>query len=396
MVKIVSCNWCRILLLFFCMASFAIGGRAVDMSATPLQMAVGQMDQASGYKPRVPDLQKVKTLLEDGANVNEINMWGSALHAATRFAPREIVEYLIAHGADINLRGNAGETPLMTAAQSGKLDIVELLVQKGADVNAVAAMVGWSPLSEAAYSGHYDIVNYLIGKGADVKVQASAAYIRAAAGMGLQMKENTPQAQSVGIHNPEKITFEYIAILDLLVSKGANINAVDQNGQNALHQAATFANPQVLRYFLKAGVSPNTESKYMGTPLVTAQKMQENYMTMLTSRPAGLSDEMWEKMQKYVTATALPGLKDVIAILTPLTTAQVAANGATANQVPPAPAQVARNETDATFAGQMMDTMADCAKLKLALNACERMPWPLSSGCNSLAKAQYSNAICKG
>ncbi|TCO86097.1 ankyrin repeat protein [Chthoniobacter flavus] len=48
----------------------------------------------------------------------------------------EMVQLLFDHGANINLRGQNGLTPLRCAAQSGRDDICQFLIQRGADLEA--------------------------------------------------------------------------------------------------------------------------------------------------------------------------------------------------------------------------------------------------------------------
>ena len=49
---------------------------------------------------------------------------------------KEIVELLIAKGADVNAKDNYKWTPLHMAANGGHKEIAELFIAKGADVNA--------------------------------------------------------------------------------------------------------------------------------------------------------------------------------------------------------------------------------------------------------------------
>ena len=53
------------------------------------------------------------------------------LHEAAFEGNKEIVKLLIAHGADVNVQDNHGETPLQEAAFIRR-DIVELLKKHGA------------------------------------------------------------------------------------------------------------------------------------------------------------------------------------------------------------------------------------------------------------------------
>ena len=51
------------------------------------------------------------------------------------YSRKEIVELLIAKGADVNTKGVDDNTPLHSAAKFERKEIVELLIAKGADVN---------------------------------------------------------------------------------------------------------------------------------------------------------------------------------------------------------------------------------------------------------------------
>ena len=47
----------------------------------------------------------------------------------------EIVKYLLENGADINAKDNYGTTALMKASSNGQLEIVQFLIENGADIN---------------------------------------------------------------------------------------------------------------------------------------------------------------------------------------------------------------------------------------------------------------------
>ena len=71
------------------------------------------------------------------------------------------VGQLLATGADPNVRGQAGLTPLISAALGGKADIAKLLVDKGVDVNAKSDN-GMTPLMVAASQGHKEVAQLLL------------------------------------------------------------------------------------------------------------------------------------------------------------------------------------------------------------------------------------------
>ncbi len=72
---------------------------------------------------------------------------------ATGGGHTEIVELLIAAGADINVKNRGGGTPLYDAAFRGRKEIAELLIAKGADVNA-KGVDGITPLDLATTFRH--------------------------------------------------------------------------------------------------------------------------------------------------------------------------------------------------------------------------------------------------
>jgi ankyrin repeat protein len=69
-------------------------------------------------------------------------------YLAARGGHKEIVELVIANGADVNAKDEYGLTPLHNAAYKGHKEVVELVIAKGADVNA-KGVEGWTPLDIA-------------------------------------------------------------------------------------------------------------------------------------------------------------------------------------------------------------------------------------------------------
>lgn len=79
-------------------------------------------------------LVEVKQLIIGGHDVNQRDeKYGfTPLHQAVFFGHQEVVEFLIAEGADINAKNNAGSTPLYLAKGKGRQEISALLTQHGA------------------------------------------------------------------------------------------------------------------------------------------------------------------------------------------------------------------------------------------------------------------------
>ena len=82
--------------------------------------------------------------------------------------PLELMDWLIAQGADINARDEYERTPLHYHAQVNNVEKVALLLEKGADIESKAAY-DETPLFAAGY--HPEVTALLIAKGANVKAK---------------------------------------------------------------------------------------------------------------------------------------------------------------------------------------------------------------------------------
>jgi hypothetical protein len=109
------------------------------------------------------DLEKVKAMLKDHPKLvvsRIVNFGDTPLHTAASEGHKDVVELLLANGADVNVVDQNDETPLHGAAGHGQKDVVELLLSKGADVNA--RMYGGStPVRRAEKENHTEVVKLL-------------------------------------------------------------------------------------------------------------------------------------------------------------------------------------------------------------------------------------------
>ncbi|XP_069976493.1 myotrophin [Penaeus vannamei] len=99
--------------------------------------------------------------------------WRSSqpLHVAAGKGHREIVEALLAGGADPNAQDRKGIGPLVMAAKEGHREVVEMLLAGGADPNARVGFGFFSKdsraLHVAAKKGHKEVVEALLAGDAD-------------------------------------------------------------------------------------------------------------------------------------------------------------------------------------------------------------------------------------
>lgn len=79
----------------------------------------------------------VKELIDAGMDVNarDFDREDTALHMAAAKGQKEVIEILVANGANVNAQNNRGQTPLHSLVKK-RFDLLALwLVRQGADIN---------------------------------------------------------------------------------------------------------------------------------------------------------------------------------------------------------------------------------------------------------------------
>ena len=141
-------------------------------------------------QPAVKATPPVKAILpddddDDDDDARGVNKLDSQLFkAAERKAP-ERVKTLLDEGADVNAIIPGDGTPLIAAAREGDSDTVKLLLDRGAKPN-IGVRGDGNALLNAAREGHRDIVNLLLDRGADINagVEGDGNALIMAAGSG--------------------------------------------------------------------------------------------------------------------------------------------------------------------------------------------------------------------
>ena len=86
---------------------------------------------------RYGNVERVQSLLQQGANINETYRGTPAFVYAAEYGDKKgiIVQKLLQSGADVNEKSYNWKTALYWAARKGDEQIVQILLQSGADVN---------------------------------------------------------------------------------------------------------------------------------------------------------------------------------------------------------------------------------------------------------------------
>jgi uncharacterized protein len=124
----------------------------------------------------------------------------------------------------------AAADALHQAVRDGNLADVERLVKSGASVNSTDE-AGSTPLLDAAFSGRLEIARFLLASGAD---------------------PNTGNVESGATPLIYAVLSSRSAMLQLLLAFGAQVNSKSRNGESMLHLAATKDNQEVVHLLLEA------------------------------------------------------------------------------------------------------------------------------------------------
>jgi hypothetical protein len=179
------------------------------------------------------DLDKVKTLIENGVNLEDINedSYTSLVYAIYKSENLEIVKLLIDSGANVNIKDD-DDYILISVLRNEYFDIAKLLINGGADVN-VKGSLDYTPLMCACFNeNHFDVdlIKILIEKGADVNARDD---------------EGKTALWHLWFWNSDKVSFK---IIKLFIDKGLNIDDEDDEGNKFLDNFSGATEKKIQEY----------------------------------------------------------------------------------------------------------------------------------------------------
>lgn len=221
----------------------------------------------------------------------------NVLHSIVRKKDQtEVVAYFLKKGVDVNTMDKDGNTPFMLAAGADNFEVVELMLP-AANLKKVNAQnkKGETALMMAVERGNANTVDVLLKSGADANLKDkegnTAAYYFIAS-------YRTPGGRFRG--NPEDLVKAFnqkrdalknagldfsaaqsggkniyhlaaakndLALYQSIADLGANINAIDKDGNTALQTAAMVAtDDKVLKYLIANGADKSAETAFGETP----------------------------------------------------------------------------------------------------------------------------------
>lgn len=191
---------------------------------TALHYAVGPSAVGS---PRV-----VESLARSSADLEgRTNQGSRPLHLALEHGHEDAARALLSLGADASVRDGAGRTPLSLSIESG-LDLLDELVAAGADIDALDDE-GRPALHVAVISGDRSMVEKVLELGGSVDARDDGG------SSALMVAAETGQS----------------ALIAALLQSGAALEATDNRGNRALHRAAAAGRDGAVEALLRAGAA---------------------------------------------------------------------------------------------------------------------------------------------
>ena len=201
-------------------------------------------------------------LLEKGADANAAGSGYTALHAAVLRGDAELAKALLHHGADPNVRLTKG-TPVARYSKDFSLGV---------------SLLGATPYLLAAKFAEPGLMQVLASGGADPKIAMpdGTTALMFAAGMGwggtaLQnRREQRVDAAETSAMTRTQDELASLAAVTVAAELGGDVNAVNREGDTALHAAASKKLADVIRYLAGKGAVLDVKNRRGQTPLSLA------------------------------------------------------------------------------------------------------------------------------
>jgi ankyrin repeat protein len=272
----------------------AAGRGATPSAANPAAAAASAAGRgaagAAPVRPAANDVAQLLAVFNTGLRRGRGGNVTNALVLAITNAHYELAALLLDRGADPNGDSQGwtalhqiawnrkppiqhGMPPAVPTGNTSSLELAKKLLEKGAKPNArqtsepndgarnILNRIGSTPFLQAAKLGDVDYMRLLLAHGADpsITTEEGATPLMAAAGVGIWQV-----GESAGSNE------EVFAAARICVEAGNDVNAVDANGDTALHGAAHRGANEIVQLLVEHGARLDVVNKLGWTPYLIA------------------------------------------------------------------------------------------------------------------------------
>ncbi|XP_067650464.1 serine/threonine-protein phosphatase 6 regulatory ankyrin repeat subunit B-like [Haliotis asinina] len=249
----------------------------------------------------------------------------TALMVAAQNGDTKMVDFLVSVGANLSEVDNDGDTILHWACRGGHVDMVMHLVSVySVDVNRKAKR-GKVPLMTAAYHGHSKMVDFLVSVGAnlsEVDDEGDSIFHWACKGGHVDMVKHLVSEYSVDVNRKSKIReiplmtaafFGHPGVFHFLVSEGANVSQIDDDGDNILDHGTIGGHVKMIQYILSNYmVDVNRRGRYGRTPLMRAAQYGHKKVFETLLKKGGLTRLVDNKGRTILHLACLGGHMEIV------------------------------------------------------------------------------------
>eukprot|EP00934_Nitzschia_sp_Nitz4_P000144 Nitzschia sp. Nitz4//scaffold23_size168460//114408//117133//NITZ4_002234-RA/size168460-snap-gene-0.165-mRNA-1//-1//CDS//3329543680//144//frame0 len=284
---------------------FAAAGGHVECAKALLDLGadIKAVAQAKpGYAEKLQQMIETGQVVEEEPHVDGV----TALHVAAQGGYLEMVQLLLAAGADVSIKDAADRTPLVMAIAGNHEEVAKALVVAGSDPNTTfvdGTGVEHNLLFDSIAVENEEFALMLIEKGADIKFrdESKVSCLLQAGHRGMTsvvkalLEKNGGKDGFVDTASAEGVTPLIAAAsegqlesLKLLIAAKADVNAKDTDGTTALMASSARGHLEVVKALLAAGASVNAQNSDGHTPLMFAYNGKNQVETL------------WERYNKFV------------------------------------------------------------------------------------------------
>ncbi|HKD09391.1 MAG TPA: ankyrin repeat domain-containing protein [Bryobacteraceae bacterium] len=230
------------------------------------------------YALRFGDLRTASRLIASGANVNVRGARGQTpLHLAVDAQRYDMIHLLLENAADPNARDDEGASPLDDAVWRGLTDAAAILIARGAHLNDPNTQTGATPINEAAYRGATPVVRFLLELHADLRIvdKRGRSPLTNAILMGKQdcamlLLEAQPAEAPTTQDLQAAISKDEGPVVGALLEKGIPVNGRLADGNTPLTTAASAGASHSIDVLISRSADPNLADANGATPLENA------------------------------------------------------------------------------------------------------------------------------
>ena len=256
-------------------------GANVNMTITPFgAQGTTQIPLISYVILKNYGVSIIEYLIEKGADVNkEDDVHDTPIIYAANSGKLYYVNELLKHNVNVNHKGKLNRTALMHAAKQGLMMMCKELIKKGGNVND-ADENGMTPLLDCIDGDHENIFKFLLTKGADINAKTPD-------GKNALMHAIT---RKVPIDSPEQNKI----LASLLLNRDIRINEKDKEGNAAIHilinRHDVNYSVSILEKMINIGADINIKNNLGMTPLILCvNEDNENIFAVLIEKGADIN-----------------------------------------------------------------------------------------------------------